>query len=734
MENSEGSWIFEQARLKEAVGIAKMRLEKAIRDNEGNALQIASMESELRESAPGFASNLYSSQNFEDLIELAQMANPISQKIAEAENIGTRIAVLKRQAKSPYFARIDFLFDGEGEGEMIYVGRASLEDGNSDILVYDWRSPIASLYYRFGVGRAFYEAPMGKMQGEILLKRQYEIKDGKLEFFFDADVQIVDEFLRKILSQNASPQMKSIVETIQKEQDAAIRDTSSDLVMVQGVAGSGKTSVALHRAAYLMYQGMSSSLKANNILILSPNSLFERYISNVLPELGEENADTAVLDDILAEALPLRDVQGRSECMEEMMAQGGKAEQLQKSLAFKSSPAFRAILDALASEMPERWVKYSDALFAGERIATKKEIRDRLLSTRADIPLWMRLEQAADFIIERAEDKNRAKKNRAEMARIANEAGSCMRFSVEGAYRRLFEDEKLFSRLSSGIKLPDCAKEALDYTRARAFSSEIAYDDAAPLAYLSLKSARPTARWQNIRQVVIDEAQDYYPLHYEIFALLFAGAKYTVLGDVRQTVEKEESLSLYEGIQKILKKRNPSLITLDKGFRSSRQILSFASRFLAEGDAPQSFSREGKEPETHAALGFGALVQAVASEVLSCEREGFSSIGLLCKSEKNARELYSALKGLLGERLVLGAAGREMGGATLLPIYMSKGLEFDCAIVCDADSANYDGEAGQRLLYIASTRALHRLAFYAAGEVSPLLKPGSGLPLPHAGD
>ena len=216
---------------------------------------------------------------------LSQIASPIAEKLSDYEAVANRIAILEKLIECPYFARIDFQFEGESAFEKIYIGRASLrKEASYDLEVYDWRSPIAGMFYRFTRGAAFYEAPAGKITGEINLKRQYEIRKGRLEYFFDADLQIRDEFLRKMLSQNTSPKLKTIVETIQKEQDIVIRDMESDLMMVQGVAGSGKTSIALHRAAYLMYQGLSKRLAADNIIIISPNTVFEQYISDVLPE------------------------------------------------------------------------------------------------------------------------------------------------------------------------------------------------------------------------------------------------------------------------------------------------------------------------------------------------------------------------------------------------------------------------------------------------------------------
>lgn len=197
---------------------------------------------------------------------MSQYLNPVISQIADYEEEAHKISLLENMIKSPYFARIDFKFDDEDEFENIYIGRSSLKNpDNHKMCVYDWRSPIASVFYRFMAGKAFYDAPCGRVSGELGLKRQYEIKNGNLAYFFDADVQIVDEFLRQLLSQNASTKMRAIVETIQQEQDAVIRDLENDLLMVQGAAGSGKTSIALHRAAYLMCQGLREKLSANQI-------------------------------------------------------------------------------------------------------------------------------------------------------------------------------------------------------------------------------------------------------------------------------------------------------------------------------------------------------------------------------------------------------------------------------------------------------------------------------------
>lgn len=291
---------YEENRLTQTLNLAGKQLRAAKEAAEGIRSEIMEAKEEMWEDAPHGITNLSSMEDFEAIVELSQYQSAVINQIADYEGKERQIRLLQRIMESPYFARIDFVFDGEDEAEKIYIGRHLLKKENAqEIAVYDWRSPVAGVFYRFMTGKAFYDAPCGRITGEVTKKRQYEIKNGTLEYFFDADVEIVDEVLRQLLSQNATAKMKSVVETIQREQDVVIRDMENDLLMVQGVAGSGKTSIALHRAAYLMYQGLQNKLAANNILIVSPNMAFEQYISDVLPELGEEQAESMVFDDLL---------------------------------------------------------------------------------------------------------------------------------------------------------------------------------------------------------------------------------------------------------------------------------------------------------------------------------------------------------------------------------------------------------------------------------------------------
>lgn len=278
----------ERARLARTLVIVREQLQALERAEAGQNAALSEARRELRDQAEQRFVNLWSADGFEALANLNQYAQAIAVEEKTRAMGARRAQALRGMLDAPYFARVDFTFDDGGDTERVYIGRVTLRDeGERDIVVHDWRAPIASVFYRFGVGQAQYDAPGGVISGTMTRKRQYEIRRGQLEYYFDADAYVQDQFLREMLSQNASPRMRAIVETIQRDQDEAIRDARHDLLMVQGVAGSGKSSIALHRVAYLMYQGGEAALSAGDILILSPNALFERYIQRVLPELGE---------------------------------------------------------------------------------------------------------------------------------------------------------------------------------------------------------------------------------------------------------------------------------------------------------------------------------------------------------------------------------------------------------------------------------------------------------------
>lgn len=720
MGNNQTEKAFEEKRLAQTISLAEEQLKQAKEAADKKKSEIIEAKKDVRENTEHGITSLYTSDGFEALVELSQYINPVTDKIIDYEEEEHKILLLEKMIKSPYFARIDFKFDDEDEFEKIYIGRSSLRKNSyQEMYVYDWRSPIASIFYRFMTGEAFYDAPCGRVTGELNLKRQYEIKNGTLEYFFDSDVQIVDEFLRQLLSQNTTAKMKAIVETIQHEQDVVIRDMENDLLMVQGVAGSGKTSIALHRAAYLMYQGLQTKLSANNIMIISPNSIFEQYISNVLPELGEDNVISSVFEDILSELLNGRKIQSRNDFLENLIVNSKYKEISRNSIEFKTSSFFREILDQFLIDIPRQWIEFEDVYYEGKCVVSRQILKDKILG-RPETPLGIKLEQLEDYILEQIFGTGKGRGHKEEKNLIKQEIQKFIKIDIVELYKILFSNEAYFYSLLQNSNLSQGIKSIWEYTRENLEADRLYYDDAIAIAYLYLK-IYGTNKYKNIKQVVIDEAQDYYPLQYEIFNLLFSNAKFTILGDMKQTLAKKEDISFYEQIQKILNKKKSSLIMLDKSFRCTNEILNFSLKFIEKSSQIKSFNRNGDSPKVYIADNSEIFIDEIVKEINLCQEKGFQSICLICKTEKNSIYLFNKIKHKLDIQLIKNGSVSDLQGVFILPVYMSKGLEFDTVLICDADSQNYHDEDDKNLLYVACTRALHKLSLFCENEVSPLI-------------
>ena len=720
MGNNQTEKAFEEKRLAQTISLAEEQLKQAKEAADKKKSEIIEAKKDVRENTEHGITSLYTSDGFEALVELSQYINPVTDKIIDYEEEEHKILLLEKMIKSPYFARIDFKFDDEDEFEKIYIGRSSLRKNSyQEMYVYDWRSPIASIFYRFMTGEAFYDAPCGRVTGELNLKRQYEIKNGTLEYFFDSDVQIVDEFLRQLLSQNTTAKMKAIVETIQHEQDVVIRDMENDLLMVQGVAGSGKTSIALHRAAYLMYQGLQTKLSANNIMIISPNSIFEQYISNVLPELGEDNVISSVFEDILSALLIGRKIQSRNDFLENLIVNSKYKEISRNSIEFKTSSFFREILDQFLIDIPRQWIEFEDVYYEGKCVVSGQILKDKILG-RPETPLGIKLEQLEDYILEQIFGTGKGRGHKEEKNLIKQEIQKFIKIDIVELYKILFSNEAYFYSLLQNSNLSQGIKSIWEYTRENLEADRLYYDDAIAIAYLYLK-IYGTNKYKNIKQVVIDEAQDYYPLQYEIFNLLFSNAKFTILGDMKQTLAKKEDISFYEQIQKILNKKKSSLIMLDKSFRCTNEILNFSLKFIEKSSQIKSFNRNGDSPKVYIADNSEIFIDEIVKEINLCQEKGFQSICLICKTEKNSIYLFNKIKHKLDIQLIKNGSVSDLQGVFILPVYMSKGLEFDTVLICDADSQNYHDEDDKNLLYVACTRALHKLSLFCENEVSPLI-------------
>lgn len=712
--------MLEEQHLQKVIEIADCQTKEAFETIERQKEEMLEAKKEVRENTTYGLSDLYDNDEFEALVEMKQCMDHVSKLIRDYDEESRKLARLESVKKRPYFGRIDFTFE-DGVTEEIYIGRIPLSEKKSrEIYIYDWRSPIAGVFYRFMTGKAYYDAPAGRIEGELRRKRQYEIEDGKLQFFFDTDRNISDEILRQMLSGNTSPKMKAIVETIQREQDMVIRDMESDLLMVQGVAGSGKTSIALHRAAFLMYQGLQSRLSANNILILSPNAAFEEYISDVLPELGEENVMTAVFEDILREQISDKQIQSHFDYLENTFRYGRKQTIAAKSMNFKSSAYFLDILDYFLEELPKRWMSFRDISVAGKGVIEAKKLKNRLLR-RAEVPLGIRLEQLQTYAVETLFGTGRNREDWEGREQVRQELQEMAGLNPVDLYRRLFRNRDFLEEMMMATEYVDDLDELCEYTSEHLENGPMLYEDAVAVCYLSLR-VYGTDEYRHIKQVVIDEAQDYGPIHYEIFRMLYPNAKFTVLGDVNQTLAKQEDMSMYKEIKSRLGKKSSALVVLDKSFRCTNEILNFSLQFIGKRPEITNFNRSGETPK----IVEGSTGEKLLTEILRAVEEsldcGLKSVCLLCKTEEYAKNLYRTLKDHIKLHLFTGDSTERVRGVLVMPVYLSKGLEFDSVIICDADKENYYDEEDRKLLYVECTRALHRLWVMCPGKKSPLIQ------------
>lgn len=678
-------------------------------------------------------------------LDANQYLESIQMKSSTQYATAQRIQRYEASLNSPYFARVDFKESGYPV-EKIYIGLHSVSDEDSyETFVYDWRAPISSIFYRYELGPAEYSAPMGMIRGEISKKRQYEIKNGELCYYFDSSINIQDEILRDVLSHNASPQMKTIVETIQRQQDEIIRDTEHELLMVQGVAGSGKTSVALHRIAYLMYQGLNQSLSAQNVLILSPNALFGRYIANVLPELGEEAILSLTFEDIFRRSVHWAgELESKNDFLEALTSplSSEEKEARRERSAFFASPQFCAILDNYLRYIKAN-IPFEDIYYNGKVLMTRRQMSDFLYSSNRNVSVEKSLKLISNRIWDAVhqERKLRVEKLVAfyrpinehrydyrtyarytsirESTRLKHRVDSFTTVDCPALFQQLLQNRSLFLRMAKGIELPAQWESYLDAVFASISNNHLEYGASIALMYLKCKLSGNN--FPNIKQVVVDEAQDYYPLHMKILGSLFPEARFTVLGDINQTIEKEADLALYDDFAAALNRQNSALITLNKGFRCSYEISRFSEHFLETTFPVEAFDRHGKEPCITKANNSDDLAKKIAAAVHSCKEDGCESVAVICKTMERAKALYEQIKSFVDCRVVSDHS-KTISGVSILPLYLAKGLEFDAAILDEVNYNNYHTALDKKLLYVCCTRPLHRLELFYSGKESPFIK------------
>jgi len=690
----------------------------------------------------------------DDVIETQESIKQQAALLAEKERfhgkIGERLKTLERLKNSPYFGRIDFIEDSYPGKESIYIGIASLMDKDEeDFLIYDWRAPISSLYYDYSPGKAKYKSRESTITGEMTLKRQFIIKHGLIEGMFDTGVTIGDQMLQQALGNNASTTMKSIVATIQKEQNQIIRNERSNLLIVQGVAGSGKTSAALQRIAYLMYR-YREELNADNVMLFSPNPLFSSYISNVLPELGETNVrQTTFLEFIKERIVDDLTVESPFDQMEYVLTATESEDYAirMKSMDYLADLDFKEMLDDYVGKLNQSGLQFRNIAFRGKTIVSKEQIRDYFYTLGEEIAIPNKLELVAKWLLEeiRMQQKKEVNKEwvleQIELLDKEDYMKAYHQTEDEEGWTSTQDEEKLlrakmvkrvFAPLKKKIRQLTFVNIPVTYqTLFTQFKPETAPEDWQEIAkqivsqltdqFLTWENATPYLYFQgrilgdnsdrSVRQMIIDEAQDYSAFQFAYIRHIFPYTRMTLLGDINQaiyTYATKENPLVPVGDQE-----NQERITLTKSYRSTKQIVEFTTYFAPGGEMIEPFNREGSKPVL---LQSSDKAKSLLQRVDQFTEKGYETTAIICKTRQESDEIADLLRGEIPFNQINEETYTFEKGLLILPVYLAKGIEFDAVIIPDASEKHYGKESDRTLFYTACTRAMHELTMISDEE------------------
>lgn len=714
--------------------------------------------------------------NAEEAIETAASIKQQAELLAERErshyHADKQLTILKRLEQSPYFGRIDFLEESERSPDQIYLGIHSFFDESTEqFLVYDWRAPISSLYYDYSLGSVVYKAQNEMITGEITLKRQFIIRNGQMESMFDTGVTIGDALLQEVLGKNANTQMKSIVATIQKEQNQIIRNETSRLLIVQGAAGSGKTSAALQRVAYLLYR-YRDTLHADQIILFSPNPMFNSYISTVLPELGEENMKQTTFQDYVEEHIEKTfHVEDPFTQMEYVLAGKEDSKYLvrMQGIQYKASSSFLKIVDNYVTYLRQGGMLFKDVKFRGNLLISKEEIKGKfysfplsmripnriklisewllkelkkrellerkklwveeeiqLLDKEAYAKIHKKLQQEKQYDANTFDDFEREQQMLAAM--IVKKHFKPLRKRVKGlqfmnvpaVYVQLFANPLFAERFTSKNELPLYWKEICQETVERIQHFQMAYEDATPYLYIK-DQLEDLQRNTSARHIFIDEAQDYSVFQFTFLKRLFPHSNMTVLGDFNQTIHAHATENGFSQLYALYGEEKSKRIELTRSYRSTKQIIEFTRQLISEGNCIEPFEREGRKPVITAIETDEELHQRIINRIKYLKKNNHKTIAIICKTVEESKAAYDILQQHVQLHLIEKETASFGSGVLIVPSYLAKGVEFDAVIIYNASNQQYRKESERKLFYTACTRAMHELYIYYKNELSPFL-------------
>lgn len=631
----------------------------------------------------------------------------------EAYALEGRIEVIDKKIKeftilipTPYFGKVDFREEQFGI-ESIYIGRFGVvEDGSYEPLIVDWRAPIAAMFYAGKLGEVKYNSPKGDFDVTVLTKRQFIIKKEKLHGMFDSAIDVKDEILQNILSSNSGDKLKDIIMTIQSEQDDIIRMTKNKTVVVNGVAGSGKTTIALHRIAFLLYN-FRSSLQ-DKVMILGPNNIFMEYIATVLPSLGETGVNQKTFRDFALEYLTLDsdEILETREYMEKVL---GGDEEFIKTILRKTSPKFIKELD-LQIENQVKEQELTDVEYDNEIVVSLDEINNMFFNYYKDMPLFRRKNKLKRIIFSKLKEARDSRVRKIQKEYLEKvEKSTKAEIEIHGTsydfQRRLDIREAVKSIMASKKQLTWLKNTSIISIYTPFINNDqFTNDDLAPLLYLTVKIQGISPR-EEIKHVVIDEAQDYSMLQFMVIKEITKAISMTIVGDSNQRIIPIQGEVAMKALDKEFNGFDMEMLNLDRSYRSTYEIMEFANKYLRDNKIIP-LVRSGETVLEYSIDSNDDLINTINEILEDYEEKEYESIAIITRDIKSARSLsqllkFSYVKLYDREDLVY------KGGKIIIPSYFAKGLEFDGVILISDDSEL--SEAEEKLKYVMSTRALHSL-------------------------
>jgi DNA helicase-2/ATP-dependent DNA helicase PcrA len=667
--------------IKEKLLLALRRVDERVRD----------YSEELRQKKE----YIFEHQSGLDEADMVAAGQSINRMAFTGESTVLQKRKLLKLTGSPYFGRIDF---NTGRQTLpIYIGIHTFFDETSKAnMIYDWRAPISSMFYDFEKGEAWYDTPSGKVTGEIELKRQYKITDGQMEFMIENDVSIHDDILQKELSKSSDERMKNIVATIQRDQNAVIRNENAAVMIIQGVAGSGKTSIALHRIAFMLYR-FRESIKSSDVLIISPNKVFADYISNVLPELGEEQIPEMIIEEVAADVLENK-LQFQTFFEQVSALLDHHDEKFIERIRFKSSFEFLSKLNQYLIYIENNFFEPSE-FRVGKVIVPYPFIHEKFRAYHR-IPLLKRFQEVAKDVQQYVRTEVQRKLN-------GNEKGQ-----IWEALPRMVKNNNvydLYRNFYQWIKRPDLFVTGRD--------GMMEYADVFAFIYCKIR-LEGVKTYDHVKHLLVDEMQDYTPVQYAVLSRLFKCRK-TILGDISQTVNPYSGSSA-ETIERVFPQGD--MVKLLRSYRSTWEITMFSQQILANPDIIP-MERHGDTPSIKRFENNQEEVEAIRSMISDFTKSGFVSLGIITKTPEQSNFLAAELKGLHVHLLTPDSTSFR-NGILLTTAHLAKGLEFDQVIIPFASRKNYHTDVDRRMMYIACTRAMHVLTITYSAELTAFVKEG----------